>query len=92
MYFSVYVHFSVQLLPLRVPVWWAGHCTVLWCIVCSGGISLKPAFDMDKMRGDMGGAACVVGAILASALLKLPINIKGELAESCVCVSIIMSR
>lgn len=42
-----------------------------------GGISLKPSADMDKMRADMGGAACVVGAILAASRLKLPLNIKG---------------
>ncbi|ESO98387.1 hypothetical protein LOTGIDRAFT_231435 [Lottia gigantea] len=42
----------------------------------SGGISIKPSQDMDKMRGDMGGAACVAGTLLAAAKLKLPINIK----------------
>lgn len=46
----------------------------------SGGISLKPSADMDKMRGDMGGAACVVGAMDAASKLKLPINIKGFIA------------
>ncbi|XP_041369957.1 cytosol aminopeptidase-like isoform X2 [Gigantopelta aegis] len=43
----------------------------------SGGISLKPGTNMDKMRADMGGAACVVGALLAIGQLKLPINIRG---------------
>ncbi|KAK3851450.1 hypothetical protein Pcinc_041900 [Petrolisthes cinctipes] len=43
----------------------------------SGGISLKPASNMDKMRADMGGAACTVGAIYAAAKLNIPINIKG---------------
>ncbi|KAK4291003.1 hypothetical protein Pmani_036135 [Petrolisthes manimaculis] len=43
----------------------------------SGGISLKPAGNMDKMRADMGGAACTIGAIYAAAKLNLPINIKG---------------
>jgi len=46
----------------------------------TGGISLKPPGDMDKMRADMGGAACVAGAIMAAATLKLPINIKGFIA------------
>ncbi|KAF7297466.1 Leucine aminopeptidase [Mycena indigotica] len=41
----------------------------------SGGISLKPSADMKLMRGDMGGAASVVSAILAIAKLKLPINV-----------------
>lgn len=43
----------------------------------SGGISLKPSRDMDKMRADMGGSACVVATILGAASLKLKINIKG---------------
>lgn len=29
------------------------------------------------MRADMGGAACVVGTILASSSLKMKVNIKG---------------
>ncbi|XP_042216303.1 cytosol aminopeptidase-like isoform X2 [Homarus americanus] len=43
----------------------------------TGGISLKPPANMDKMRADMGGAACTVGSIFIAAALKLPINIKG---------------
>ncbi|CAI9738875.1 cytosol aminopeptidase-like isoform X1 [Octopus vulgaris] len=42
----------------------------------TGGISLKPPNNMDKMRGDMGGAACVVGAILGVCKLGLPIHLK----------------
>lgn len=43
----------------------------------TGGISLKPSAKMDKMRADMGGAACTVGSIFTAAALRLPINIKG---------------
>jgi len=43
----------------------------------SGGISIKPSASMDKMRADMGGAACVVGSIFTAASLKLPINVIG---------------
>uniref|UniRef100_A0A0P4VSA6 Cytosol aminopeptidase n=1 Tax=Scylla olivacea TaxID=85551 RepID=A0A0P4VSA6_SCYOL len=43
----------------------------------TGGISLKPSSNMDKMRADMGGAACTVGSIFIAAALGLPINIKG---------------
>ncbi|KAG8196606.1 hypothetical protein JTE90_014165 [Oedothorax gibbosus] len=43
----------------------------------SGGISIKPSLDMDKMRADMGGAACVVSTILGASLLKLKVNVKG---------------
>jgi leucyl aminopeptidase len=41
----------------------------------SGGISLKPAENMDQMKFDMCGAATVIGAFEACALLKLPINL-----------------
>ncbi|XP_047500081.1 cytosol aminopeptidase-like isoform X3 [Penaeus chinensis] len=43
----------------------------------TGGISLKPSANMDKMRADMGGAACTIGSLLVAASLRLPINIKG---------------
>ncbi|MCB1966201.1 MAG: leucyl aminopeptidase, partial [Candidatus Accumulibacter sp.] len=41
----------------------------------SGGISLKPAPEMDEMKYDMCGAASVLGAIKAAALMKLPLNL-----------------
>jgi len=43
----------------------------------SGGISIKPAAGMDEMKGDMGGAAAVIGAMRAIALLKPHINVTG---------------
>ena len=43
----------------------------------AGGISLKPALDMDQMKGDMGGAACVIASMAVAARLKLPINLIG---------------
>lgn len=42
----------------------------------SGGLCLKPSNKQEKMRGDMGGAACVVAACRAVAGLQLPINIR----------------
>ena len=45
----------------------------------SGGISIKPAENMDKMKDDMSGGAAVLGAIRAAAALKLPLNIVGLL-------------
>ncbi|XP_022903547.1 cytosol aminopeptidase-like isoform X2 [Onthophagus taurus] len=42
----------------------------------AGGISLKPATCMDEMRGDMGGAACVVATLQAVAAMKLEANLK----------------
>ncbi|XP_075222712.1 cytosol aminopeptidase-like isoform X2 [Lycorma delicatula] len=43
----------------------------------SGGISLKPSNNMDEMRADMGGAACVVATMYAVSQLKLPVNLVG---------------
>ena len=41
----------------------------------TGGISLKPGKGMDEMKYDMCGAAGVIGAFEACALLKLKINL-----------------
>ena len=46
----------------------------------AGGISLKPAADMDEMKYDMGGAASVFGVMAAVAQLDLPLNIIDVLA------------
>lgn len=43
----------------------------------TGGISLKPAQGMEAMKGDMGGAAAVLGAMRAVALLDLPLRVVG---------------
>ncbi len=48
----------------------------------AGGISLKPAANMDEMKFDMCGAASVLGAIQAAAALKLPINVVGVIPAS----------
>ncbi|KAG0199724.1 bleomycin hydrolase [Mortierella sp. GBA30] len=41
----------------------------------SGGISIKPSANMGAMKGDMGGAATVAGAVWGIAALNLPINV-----------------
>jgi leucyl aminopeptidase len=41
----------------------------------TGGISLKPAPEMDEMKYDMSGAASVLAAIKIAAMLKLPLNV-----------------
>ena len=41
----------------------------------TGGISIKPAAEMDEMKFDMGGAAGVLGALLAVAMLKPKLNL-----------------
>ncbi|MEY3121315.1 MAG: hypothetical protein RI993_140 [Pseudomonadota bacterium] len=43
----------------------------------TGGISIKPAPDMDEMKYDMSGAASVLGTLTAVAEMKLPINVVG---------------
>jgi leucyl aminopeptidase len=48
----------------------------------SGGISIKPAAEMDEMKFDMGGAASVLGTFRALAALKPRLNVIG-LIPSC---------
>ena len=43
----------------------------------TGGISLKPAAEMDEMKYDMCGAASVLGTLRAVAELGLPVNVVG---------------
>ncbi len=45
----------------------------------SGGISLKPAEDMDRMKYDMTGGAIVLQTIRVAARMHLPLNIVGLL-------------
>ncbi len=43
----------------------------------TGGISLKPSPSMEQMKGDMAGAAAVVGALYSIAKSKLPYHVIG---------------
>ncbi len=43
----------------------------------TGGISIKPAGEMDEMKFDMGGAASVLGTLRAVAELKPKLNVIG---------------
>ncbi len=43
----------------------------------TGGISIKPAGEMDEMKYDMGGAASVLGTLQAVARLKAKVNLVG---------------
>jgi leucyl aminopeptidase len=45
----------------------------------TGGISIKPAHGMEDMKGDMAGAACVVGLLHALAARKAKINAVGAI-------------
>jgi leucyl aminopeptidase len=48
----------------------------------AGGISLKPAAEMDEMKFDMSGAASVLGTLAASSQLALPLNVVGVIPSS----------
>jgi leucyl aminopeptidase len=48
----------------------------------SGGVSIKPAPDMDEMKFDMGGAASVLGTFRALGEIKPKLNVVG-LIPSC---------
>ena len=43
----------------------------------TGGISLKPAAEMDEMKFDMSGAAAVLGTLRALAEMRAPVNVVG---------------
>jgi leucyl aminopeptidase len=43
----------------------------------TGGISIKPAANMEDMKGDMGGAAAVTGLMQALATRKAKVNVVG---------------
>jgi leucyl aminopeptidase len=43
----------------------------------TGGISIKPAAEMDEMKFDMSGAGTVLGTLKAVGELELPLNIVG---------------
>jgi len=45
----------------------------------TGGISIKPAAGMEDMKGDMGGAACVVGLMHALAGRNAKVNVVGAI-------------
>jgi leucyl aminopeptidase len=48
----------------------------------AGGISIKPAADMDQMKFDMCGGASVIGTLKACAELDLPLNLVGLVPSS----------
>lgn len=55
----------------------------------SGGYSLKPTESMTTMKGDMAGAAAVLGAMKSAALLGIPVEIRGYIAA---CENMISGR
>jgi leucyl aminopeptidase len=47
----------------------------------SGGLSLKSTTNILNMKGDMGGAAAVLGTFYSAAALQLPVHLKGYIAS-----------
>lgn len=48
----------------------------------AGGISIKPAAQMDEMKFDMCGAAAVLGTFKAVTEMNLPVNLLGVIAST----------
>jgi len=48
----------------------------------AGGISIKPAAQMDEMKFDMCGAAAVLGIFRAATEMDLPVNLLGVIAST----------
>ena len=48
----------------------------------AGGISIKPAKDMERMKYDMSGGAAVLGAMLAVGRMGLSVNVVGVVPSS----------
>jgi leucyl aminopeptidase len=48
----------------------------------TGGISIKPAADMDEMKFDMCGAAAVLGTMKAAGEMRLPLNLVGAIPST----------
>ncbi|MEJ2576571.1 MAG: leucyl aminopeptidase [Gammaproteobacteria bacterium] len=48
----------------------------------AGGISIKPAAEMDEMKYDMCGGASVLGAMAACVTMQLPLNVVGVVPSS----------
>ena len=48
----------------------------------TGGISIKPADGMERMKDDMAGGAAVIGAMRAISLLQAPIKVIGVVPAS----------
>ncbi|MCL2474054.1 MAG: leucyl aminopeptidase [Alphaproteobacteria bacterium] len=77
--------------PRLVAMFWNGKKTNKKADACfvgkgvtfdSGGISLKPGNNMEAMKGDMAGAAVVIGVMKALAGRKAKVNIAGVIGTA----------
>ena len=65
------IHLSYRPTQQESSIWYVGKAITF----DSGGLSLKPSGSMVSMKGDMGGSASVISAIIAIAKLALNVNI-----------------
>jgi leucyl aminopeptidase len=63
--------------PVGAPTWPVLGLVGKGVTFDSGGISIKPAEGMDRMKHDMAGGAAVVGAMRAIGALQLPVRVIG---------------
>ncbi|MSO56175.1 MAG: leucyl aminopeptidase [Acidobacteria bacterium] len=63
--------------PAAAPAWPVLGLVGKGITFDTGGISIKPAADMDRMKDDMAGGAAVAAAMRALAELKAPIRVIG---------------
>jgi leucyl aminopeptidase len=66
---------KVEYVPAKAPAAKSVHLVGKGITFDSGGISIKPAANMDQMKSDMAGAATVLNATLAAARLGLPVKV-----------------
>ena len=53
----------------------------------TGGISIKPAENMDKMKDDMSGGAAVLGAMAAMSRLHAPVRASASFPRPRTCLA-----
>jgi leucyl aminopeptidase len=70
-------HLGVEVEILDIPALERLRMGALLVTFDTGGISIKGAASMEDMKGDMAGAACVVGLIHALAARKAKVNAVG---------------
>ncbi|BCT75975.1 putative cytosol aminopeptidase [Sinomonas cyclohexanicum] len=66
---------KVEYVPAKAPAAKSVHLVGKGITFDSGGISIKPAANMDQMKSDMAGAATVLNATLAAARLGLAVKV-----------------
>ena len=69
-----YIHYGSIYLCAYFNIFYYNFLFLIGITFDTGGISIKPSASMGDMKADMGGAACVAGATLAIASLRIPLK------------------